>query len=160
MSARIHTISPKKLTFKTIFSILKDNYKLALSDESKQRIQLCRDYLDNKTKNQDTPIYGINTGFGALYDKSISHEDLGKLQENLVKSHACGLGDEVSQEIVKLMLLLKIQSLSYGHSGVQLITVQRLIDFLIMMLYRLFINWGRWEHRETFHPWLTCRCPC
>ena len=141
MSARIHTISPKKLTFKTIFSILKDNYKLALSDESKQRIQLCRDYLDNKTKNQDTPIYGINTGFGALYDKSISHEDLGKLQENLVKSHACGLGDEVPQEIVKLMLLLKIQSLSYGHSGVQLITVQRLIDFfnndVVPVVYQL-----------------------
>ena len=141
MSARIHTISPEKLTFKTIFSILKFNYKLALSDESSQRIQLCRDYLDNKTKNQDSPIYGINTGFGALYDKSISHKDLGKLQENLVKSHACGLGDEVPKEIVKLMMLLKIQSLSYGHSGVQLITVQRLIDFfnnnVIPVVYQL-----------------------
>ena len=141
MSAKIHTISPKKLTFKTIFSILKDNYKLALSEESQQRIQLCRNYLDNKTKKQDTPIYGINTGFGALYDKSISKEDLGKLQENLVKSHACGLGEEVPVEIVKLMMLLKIQSLSFGHSGVQLITVHRLIDFfnnnVIPVVYQL-----------------------
>lgn len=141
MSTIIHTISPKKLTFKTIFSILNGNYKLELSDNSQQRIQSCRDYLDNKTKNQNSPIYGINTGFGALYDKSISHEDLGKLQENLVKSHACGIGDEVPQEIVKLMMLLKIQSLSYGHSGVQLITVQRLIDFfnndVIPVVYQL-----------------------
>ncbi|MCL2510843.1 MAG: histidine ammonia-lyase, partial [Bacteroidales bacterium] len=50
-------------------------------------------------------------------------------QENLVMSHACGMGEEVPQEIVKLMLFLKIQSLSYGHSGLQLLTVQRLIDF-------------------------------
>lgn len=141
MSVKIHTISPEKLTFKTIFLILKGNYKLTLSDESRMRIQLCRDYLDNKTKNQNTPTYGINTGFGALYNKSISKKDLGKLQENLVKSHACGIGDEVPQEIVKLMILLKIQSLSYGHSGVQLITVQRLIDFfnndVIPVVYQL-----------------------
>ena len=75
------------------------------------------------------PIYGINTGFGSLCNTSISDEDLSQLQENLVKSHACGTGDEVPSEIVKLMLLLKVQGLSYGHSGVALTTVQRLIDF-------------------------------
>lgn len=79
--------------------------------------------------NNDKPIYGINTGFGSLCNVIISDENLSKLQENLVKSHACGTGDEVPHEIVKLMLLLKIQSLSYGHSGVQLQTVNRLIDF-------------------------------
>jgi histidine ammonia-lyase len=77
----------------------------------------------------ETPIYGINTGFGSLCNIKISNENLSKLQENLVKSHACGTGEEVPSEIVKLMLLLKIQSLSYGYSGVQLITVLRLIDF-------------------------------
>jgi len=141
MSVKTHIISPKKLTFKTIFSILKYNYKLVLSEESQQQIQLCRNYLDNKTKNESSPTYGINTGFGALYNKSISNEDLGKLQENLVKSHACGIGDEVPQEIVKLMILLKVQSLSYGHSGVQTATVQRLIDFfnndVIPVVYQL-----------------------
>jgi histidine ammonia-lyase len=125
----IHHISPEKLTFKKIFTILKEGYKLELSEESKSLITKCRTYLDEKIAGQDKPIYGINTGFGALYDKSISKQDLGKLQVNLVKSHACGTGDEVPVEVVKLMLLLKIQSLSYGHSGVQLITVQRLIDF-------------------------------
>jgi len=125
----IHHISPEKLTFKKIFEIFKEGYKLELSEESKTLIIKCRTYLDEKIASQDKPIYGINTGFGALYDKSISKQDLGKLQENLVKSHACGTGDEVPAEVVKLMLLLKIQSLSYGHSGIQLATVQRLIDF-------------------------------
>ncbi len=129
MSINIHTITPKKLTFSTISSILNDNSKLKISQESLNKIQICRDYLDKKTKNQKTPTYGINTGFGSLYNKSISQKDLGKLQENLVKSHACGIGDEVPQEVVKLMLLFKIHALSLGHSGVQVSTVQRLIDF-------------------------------
>ncbi len=80
-------------------------------------------------EHQTAPIYGISTGFGSLCDTNISKEDLGQLQENLVMSHACGTGDLVPKEIIRLMLLLKAQSLSYGHSGVQLITVQRLIDF-------------------------------
>jgi len=126
---KIHFISPEKITFKQIFKIFKEDYKIELSEESKILIEKCRTYLEKKTSNQDEPIYGINTGFGALYNKSISKENLGKLQINLVKSHACGTGDEVPQKIVKMMLLLKIQSLSYGHSGVQLKTVQRLVDF-------------------------------
>ena len=125
----IHYISNKQLTFDTIHHIIKEGYKLALSDESKNQIKKCRDYLDQKMSNQNEPIYGINTGFGALYNKRISKEDLGNLQKNLVMSHACGTGDEIPSEIVKLMILLKIQSLSYGHSGIQLETVERLIDF-------------------------------
>ncbi|MBI9037563.1 MAG: histidine ammonia-lyase [Bacteroidales bacterium] len=126
---KTHEISPKKLTFNSIFNILKNNYKIELSEESKKRIEKCRQFLDNKMKSQQEPIYGINTGFGSLCNHTISKEELSTLQSNLVKSHACGIGDEVPKEIVKLMLLLKIQSLSYGHSGVQLCTVERLVDF-------------------------------
>ena len=125
----VHYISNKELTFDSIHLIIKEGYKLALSDESKHQIKKCRDYLDQKMATQNEPIYGINTGFGALYNKRISKEDLGNLQKNLVMSHACGTGDEIPSEIVKLMILLKIQSLSYGHSGIQLETVERLIDF-------------------------------
>ena len=126
---KIHYISNDQLTFERIDQILKQRFKIALSEQSRNNIIKCRDYLDEKMKNQDEPIYGINTGFGALYDKRISREDLGALQRNLVMSHACGTGDEVPQEIVKIMILLKIQSLAYGHSGVQISTVERLIDF-------------------------------
>ena len=126
---KIHYISNDQLTFDKIKQILKEGYKLELSEQSKNNIIKCREYLDKKMASQDEPIYGINTGFGALYDKRISREDLGNLQRNLVMSHACGTGDEVPSEIVKIMILLKIQSLSYGHSGVQLTTVERLVDF-------------------------------
>jgi len=99
-----------------------------LSDESKEKIQKCRDYLDRKLSETQTPIYGINTGFGSLYAKNIPKDQLEKLQENLVRSHACGTGAEVPREIVMLMLFLKAQSLSYGYSGVQVQTVERLIE--------------------------------
>lgn len=138
---KTHIISPEKLIFKSIFNILNEDYKIELSDESKRRILKCRKYLDDKMEAHDGPIYGINTGFGSLCDVSISKEELSTLQSNLVKSHACGIGDEVPSEIVKLMILLKIQSLSYGHSGVQLETVQRLVDLfnhdIIPIVYQL-----------------------
>ncbi len=124
-----HYISSSTLTIEEIHYIVVAKKKLALSEEAKVNIQKCRDYLDQKMESHDAPIYGINTGFGSLCNIKISNENLSKLQENLVKSHACGTGDEVPPAIVKIMLLLKIQSLSYGHSGVQLTTVERLIDF-------------------------------
>lgn len=125
---KIHQISNDQLTFNRIDQILKEGYKLELSEQSKNNIIKCREYLDHKMENSDEPIYGVNTGFGSLCDKKISREDLGDLQRNLVMSHACGTGDEIPSEIVKIMILLKIQSVSYGHSGVQLTTVERLID--------------------------------
>lgn len=124
-----HYISTDVLTLETLQEIISEHKTLALSEEAKINIQQCRDYLDQKMASNETPIYGINTGFGSLCNVKISNENLSQLQENLVKSHACGTGEEVPQEIVKLMLLLKIQSLSYGHSGVQLQTVERLVDF-------------------------------
>lgn len=125
----MHQITTSELTFKTISEIISADRKLALSDEAKNNIVRCREYLDKKMASQKEPVYGINTGFGSLCNVIIPDTDLEKLQQNLVMSHACGTGDEVPQEIVKLMLLLKIQSLSYGKSGVQLQTVERLIDF-------------------------------
>lgn len=123
-----HTISSRHITFDDLQQVMQPGSKLVLSAESVQLIQKCRDYLDQKIDGQ-TAYYGINTGFGALYDKSISEQDLGQLQVNLMMSHACGTGDEVPDEIVRLMLFLKVQGLSYGNSGVQVETVQLLADF-------------------------------
>jgi len=118
-----------KLNILSIKSILKENGRIALSEEAEQRITKCRKYLDKKLLSVHSPIYGINTGFGALHNMNISKKDYSKLQTNLLCSHACGAGEEVPKGIVRLMLLLKIQSLSYGHSGVALSTVERLVDF-------------------------------
>ena len=127
--ATTHSISDKTLTLEVFSDILSGKIKIELSSEAKAKIQKCRQYLDDKLKNTTQPIYGINTGFGSLYDKNISHDQLEKLQDNLVKSHACGTGPEVPAEIVKLMLFLKVQSLSYGYSGVQVQTVERMADY-------------------------------
>jgi len=124
-----HFIDNKRLDLFNINEIVISNFKLALTDETKDKITKCRKYLDEKLSTSEKPMYGINTGFGALYNVKISTKNLTILQENLVMSHACGTGDKVPSEIVKLMLFLKIQSLSYGHSGVQLATVERLLDF-------------------------------
>ena len=123
-----HTISNQRLTVARVNEILNKGMQLELSNESIEAIVKCRKFLDMKMADTSNPVYGVTTGFGSLCNVTIPEEDLSQLQYNLVISHACGTGDEVRPEIVKIMLLLKIQSLSYGHSGVQLITVQRLID--------------------------------
>ena len=122
-------ISADVLDIETISNVIDNKLKLKLSDEAKVNIENCRKYLDHKITTNKKPVYGINTGFGSLCNVKIADSHLSKLQENLVMSHACGTGEQVPEQIVKLMLLLKIQSLSYGHSGVQLDTVCRLIDF-------------------------------
>ena len=124
-----HYISNNTLSLEELNTIIEENHTLALSEEAIANINKCREYLDHKMQTETNPIYGINTGFGSLYSVKISTEDLTTLQENLMKSHACGTGDEVPHSIVKIMLLLKIKSLCYGNSGVQLVTVERLIDF-------------------------------
>jgi histidine ammonia-lyase len=138
----VHYISPEPLTFKIIEAILEEGHELKLSKTSIQLIEDCKAYLDEKIEKEDHPIYGINTGFGALHNISISRDDLSKLQENLVISHACGAGREIPKTVVKLMLLLKIHALSLGKSGVQLKTVQRLVDFFNLEVYPIVLEQG------------------
>tara|TARA_B110000003_G_scaffold247536_1_gene258655 strand:- start:115 stop:1614 length:1500 start_codon:yes stop_codon:yes gene_type:complete len=123
-----YKVGEQMLSLSVIAEIITEGKQLALGEKAKQKIQDCRDYLNNKMEQSDAPIYGINTGFGSLCNHKISNTDLGQLQTNLVLSHACGTGNKVPAEVVKIMLLLKVQSLSYGHSGVQLKTVERLIE--------------------------------
>ena len=124
----MHPISHAHLSLERLKKIIETSEKIMLSQEATAAIVKCREYLDRKMEDLDRPIYGVTTGFGSLYNVSIPKEDLSQLQHNLVMSHACGTGETVRPEIVKLMLLLKVQNFSYGHSGAQLKTVQRLID--------------------------------
>ena len=137
-----HYISSDVLSLETLQEIISHHKSLALSEEAKVNISKCRQYLDLKMASHKEPIYGINTGFGALCNVVISEESLSHLQENLVKSHACGIGEKVPLTIVKMMLLLKIQSLSYGYSGVQPATVERLIDFYNHDILPVIYNQG------------------
>lgn len=125
-----YTISPAHISINDIKSIIREHRQVRLSDESIARIQKCRDYLDNKMKTQKEPIYGVTTGFGSLCNISVDADRLSQLQKNLVMSHSCGTGDTVDPEIVRIIMLLKVQSLQYGYSGAQVETVQRLVDML------------------------------
>ena len=124
-----HQISAEHLSIERVGEIIFNGYQLELSDDARTRILRCREYLDKKMAVNEKPVYGVTTGFGSLCNVSIGKDQLTQLQINLMMSHACGTGDRVPNEIVKIMLLLKIQSLSYGFSGCKLDTVERLIDF-------------------------------
>ncbi|MBT8252868.1 MAG: histidine ammonia-lyase [Flavobacteriaceae bacterium] len=138
----VHLVSPDPLDLETIHNLIRSNSKLKLSDECKGRILRCRQYLDKRLSERDRPFYGINTGFGSLHNVKINDDNLSKLQRNLMLSHACGTGDHVPEEIIKIMLWSKIRSLSYGHSGVQLETVNRLIDFYNNDIYPVVYTQG------------------
>ena len=161
----VYYVGSGELTFDLIERIINENLKLELAPEAKERIQKCRDYLDKKTAESAEPLYGITTGFAPLCSKSISPDELGTLQENLIKSHACSVGEEIRPVIIKLMMLLKAHALSLGHSGVQVITVQRILDFFNNDVMPI-VYAAPWEHRATLlrlpifscllSVWVTC----
>ncbi|HNQ12315.1 MAG TPA: histidine ammonia-lyase [Bacteroidia bacterium] len=127
------------LTLEQAVEIVINRNSIKLSDACLKRISEGRAYLDNKLKNQQQPIYGINTGFGSLYNISINEDQLSQLQRNLVLSHACGIGERVSIDICRLMVLLKIHGLAKGYSGIHLDTISFLIrlfnDDIIPVIY-------------------------
>lgn len=131
----IHKISAEHLTIERIGEVVYNGYKLELSDDARNRIIRCREYLDEKIAKTTRPVYGVTTGFGSLCNVSVNPNQLAQLQINLMMSHACGVGDRVPNDIVKMMMLLKVQSLSYGYSGCKLDTVQRLVDFFNNDIY-------------------------
>lgn len=128
MSYNYLPLDRKHTDFQQIKNLLAFDQHVSITFDAHERIIKCRKYLDEKVKGSDALFYGINTGFGFLQNVKIDNTQLEQLQSNLLKSHACGLGEEVPKEIVKLMMMLKIKSLSYGHSGVQIDTVNRLMD--------------------------------
>ncbi|GAA4349674.1 histidine ammonia-lyase [Hymenobacter saemangeumensis] len=138
-----HSLSPTRhLSLADLAAILTESPRVELGDDARQRLADCHAYLHRKLETSDAPIYGINTGFGSLYNVSIAPEERGQLQVNLMMSHACGTGHEVPQELVRLMLFLKVQSLSYGHSGVQVATAERLLAMYNREMYPVVYEQG------------------
>lgn len=128
MSYNYLPLDRKWLHFSQIKNLLDFQQHVSITFDAHERILACREYLDKKMAEKDRLFYGINTGFGFLQNVKIDADQIGQLQYNLLVSHACGMGEEVPIDIVKLMLMLKIKSLSYGHSGVQIDTVKRLME--------------------------------
>jgi histidine ammonia-lyase len=128
MSYNYLPLDKNPTNFQQIKNLLAHEQLVSITFDAHDRITKCRKYLDEKMNNSDALFYGINTGFGFLQNVQIDKDQLQELQCNLLKSHACGMGEEVPKDIVKLMIAFKIKSLSYGHSGVQTDTVERLMD--------------------------------
>lgn len=122
--------------------LFESNSAVKLSQEAIQRVEASHQFLLAKIKGEQNAVYGVNTGFGALYQVRIPTEDLSALQQKLVMSHACGMGERVENEVVRMMLLLKIFSLAQGYSGVSLSTLQRLIDFYNQGIYPVVYEQG------------------
>lgn len=118
----------QRITPEQLLQVVRSGQKIALHSEALARIQHCRAYLDEKLRNNDRAIYGINTGFGALCNTVVAPDELEALQRNIVLSHACGTGREVPADIVRAMLVLKVQNLALGHSGVKADTVELLVE--------------------------------
>ena len=138
----VYEIGTTALHYNKIEELLRNHTRLELSEMACTKIQECRDYLDRKAENPDAPIYGVTTGFGSLCSRSISPSELSTLQENLIKSHSCSIGDPIDPVIVKIMLLLKAHALSMGFSGVQVETVQRILDFYNNDIYPIVYDRG------------------
>ena len=142
MSYNYLPLDRKHTNFQQIKNLLAFDQLVSITFDAHERILKCRAYLDEKMKSSDALYYGINTGFGFLQNVQIDEAQLSELQNNLLKSHACGLGDEVPEDIVKLMIMLKIKSLSYGNSGVQIDTVKRLMDMYNAKMYPIIYTQG------------------
>ncbi len=128
MNDKYLKIDDSIIDFKQVKELLDKNLRLSLTKDAEEKITKCREYLDKKIAGSDELFYGINTGVGFLQNIKINKTQLEELQSNLLKSHACGMGEEVPNEIVRLMMMLKIKGLSYGYSGVSIEIVQRLTD--------------------------------
>jgi histidine ammonia-lyase len=121
-------ISGRDLTLARLRRVRDSRPPLRLAPAARRRILASRKIVD-RLHDDPTPHYGINTGFGALAHKRVAAADLEKLQENLILSHAVGVGDTVPPEIVRLMLLLKVNGLAVGLSGVSVAVVETLLRF-------------------------------
>ena len=122
-------LNGKNLSLETIKLFLKENPVVEIADESKQNMIKSHNYV-KEIVEAGKPVYGINTGFGALSNKNISKNDLSKLQYNLVRSHCTGVGNPFSKEIVKTIMLIRANCLCRGFSGINPKIVQLICDLI------------------------------
>lgn len=142
MSYNYLPLDNKPLNFQQIKDLLDFDQQVSITFDAHERILACRNFVDDKMKDSEAKYYGVNTGFGYLQNVQISNNEIEQLQYNLIVSHSCGLGEEVPEPIVKLMMMLKIKQLSYGYSGVHINTVIRLMDMYNQEIYPVIYTQG------------------
>ncbi|MBE6985413.1 MAG: histidine ammonia-lyase [Ruminococcaceae bacterium] len=122
-------ITGQSLTLENIVAVCREDAPVALSEEAKERIAASRAVVDQLVEDEAV-VYGITTGFGKFSDVPISHDECKLLQKNLIITHAVGAGEPFPKEVVRGMMLLRVNNLAKGFSGVRPIIVKTLIDML------------------------------
>jgi len=122
-------LNGRGLTLDIFIKIVRYKEKIVISQDRKEAVKKANDMV-NRIVNNNQPVYGINTGFGKLSQVAIDPKETSKLQEHLLISHACGVGKPFSEEIVRGMMLLRINALIRGHSGIRLEVIQTLVYML------------------------------
>ena len=118
-----------KLTVDKAIALAKGELKGTLDSEAQDKINACRAKVDTIV-DAGKAVYGINTGFGPLCDVQITADETAKLQENLLITHAVGVGNPIDKELSKIMMICKIHALSQGYSGIRLEVVERIQYFI------------------------------
>ena len=127
-------LRPGFLTIVDLQILIKESTSISLHPQCYEGIRNSHQVISNVLAD-DKIVYGINTGFGALANTRIEADDLGKLQHKIILSHAAGTGELMSDETVRLILALKINSLARGFSGVRQETIDALIDLYNARIY-------------------------
>ena len=126
---QILKLNGHNLTLENIEEVARHFRLVELSDEAVKNVERSRQIVNKKTQ-EDKLCYSINTGFGDLCDVRIEPKDLQQLQVNLLRSHAVGVVDALPEEVIRALMIIRINTLVQGNSGVRLELVQLLIDFL------------------------------
>lgn len=129
MATKKLMIDGNSLTFEKVEFFLKNNPEISLTESSVRKIKRSRKQVDDWVENGEV-IYGVTTGFGEFANVNISKKDIKKLQENLILSHAVGCGENLPPVMVKIMMLLRLNALAKGYSGIRLSTLQLLIKMI------------------------------
>ena len=122
-------IDGNSLTIEDVVNVARHNYEVILTEQALEKVKIARDLVDNLVDNERIS-YGITTGFGKFSDIAISKEDAKELQRNLIISHACGVGNPLSEDIVRAIMLLRVNNLSKGHSGIRVETLNTLVEMI------------------------------
>ena len=122
-------VNGENLTIDDVVKVARENAKASLTEEARRRVKRSREVLEGLVA-QDQIIYGVNTGFGALSGVKISPNRIKKLQSNLVKSHSSGVGQPLTRQVVRALMLLRVNTLAKGYSGVRLEILETLLEML------------------------------
>ncbi|GHZ63009.1 histidine ammonia-lyase [Vibrio cholerae] len=147
-------IKPGQLSLKQLRQVSRSPVVLSLDPEAIPAIAESAQVVEQVISEGRT-VYGINTGFGLLANTKIAPQDLETLQKSIVLSHAAGIGELMSDETVRLMMLLKINSLARGYSGIRLEVIQALIELVSNQIYPCVPKKARLAHRAILRRWLT-----